>query len=50
MGLIFIFGIPIGIYCARYKDTFLDRFSTSFVRVCRAHFLRRCRYDLFGST
>ncbi|NLT21452.1 MAG: ABC transporter permease, partial [Syntrophorhabdus sp.] len=31
MGLIFIFGIPIGIYCARYKDTFLDRFLTSFV-------------------
>lgn len=31
MGLIFIFGIPIGIYCARYKDTFLDRSLTSFV-------------------
>lgn len=31
MGLIFIFGIPIGIYCARYKDTIMDKFLTSFV-------------------
>ena len=31
MGLIFIFGIPIGVYCARYEDTFLDRSLTSFV-------------------
>ncbi|HOW53521.1 MAG TPA: ABC transporter permease [Syntrophorhabdaceae bacterium] len=31
MGLIFIFGIPIGIYCARYKDTIMDKLLTSFV-------------------
>ncbi len=31
MGLIFIFGIPIGIYCARYKDTVMDKLLTSFV-------------------
>lgn len=31
MGLIFIFGIPIGIYCARYKDTITDKLLTSFV-------------------
>ncbi|MEN6617770.1 MAG: ABC transporter permease, partial [Syntrophorhabdus sp.] len=31
MGLIFIFGIPIGIYCARYRDTIMDKLLTSFV-------------------
>ncbi|MBP1747479.1 MAG: peptide transporter, rane protein [Deltaproteobacteria bacterium] len=31
MGLIFIFGIPIGVYCARYKDTITDKLLTSFV-------------------
>jgi len=31
MALIFIVGIPIGIYCARYKDTPLDKFLTAFV-------------------
>jgi peptide/nickel transport system permease protein len=31
MGLIFIFGIPIGIYCARYKDSIMDKLLTSFV-------------------
>lgn len=31
MGLIFIFGIPIGVYCARYKDSIVDKLLTSFV-------------------
>jgi peptide/nickel transport system permease protein len=31
MGLIFIFGIPIGVYCARYKDSITDKLLTSFV-------------------
>lgn len=31
MGFIFIVGIPIGIYCARYKDTLMDKLLTSFV-------------------
>ncbi len=31
MGLIFIFGIPIGVYCARYKDSIMDKLLTSFV-------------------
>jgi peptide/nickel transport system permease protein len=31
MGLIFIIGIPIGVYCARYKDSLLDRGLTAFV-------------------
>ncbi len=31
MGLIFIFGIPIGIYCANHKDTIMDKLLTSFV-------------------
>ncbi|MBA4418251.1 MAG: diguanylate cyclase [Syntrophus sp. (in: bacteria)] len=31
MVLIFIIGIPIGIYCARYKDSLADKFLTAFV-------------------
>jgi len=31
MALIFLVGIPIGIYCARYKDSILDKVLTSFV-------------------
>lgn len=31
MALIFLVGIPIGIYCARYKDSILDKTLTSFV-------------------
>ncbi|OPY71530.1 MAG: Nickel transport system permease protein NikB [Syntrophorhabdus sp. PtaU1.Bin058] len=31
MALIFLVGIPIGIYCARYKDSILDKALTSFV-------------------
>ncbi|MCX8021546.1 MAG: ABC transporter permease [Syntrophorhabdaceae bacterium] len=31
MFLIFVIGIPIGIYCARYKDTILDKGFTAFV-------------------
>lgn len=31
MALIFLIGIPIGIYCARYKDSVMDRVLTSFV-------------------
>jgi len=31
MALIFFIGIPIGIYCARYKDSILDKGLTAFV-------------------
>jgi peptide/nickel transport system permease protein len=31
MALIFFIGIPIGIYCARYKDSLLDKGLTAFV-------------------
>lgn len=31
MVLIFLVGIPIGIYCARYKDSVMDKILTSFV-------------------
>jgi peptide/nickel transport system permease protein len=31
MALIFLIGIPIGIYCARYKDSILDKGLTAFV-------------------
>ncbi|MCX5811949.1 MAG: ABC transporter permease [Proteobacteria bacterium] len=31
MSLIFLIGIPIGIYCARYKDSILDKGLTAFV-------------------
>jgi peptide/nickel transport system permease protein len=31
MALIFLIGIPIGIYCARYKDSVLDKSLTAFV-------------------
>jgi peptide/nickel transport system permease protein len=31
MALIFLVGIPIGIYCARYKDSLLDKGLTAFV-------------------
>jgi peptide/nickel transport system permease protein len=31
MALIFLIGIPIGIYCARYKDSLLDKALTTFV-------------------
>ncbi|MCS7280792.1 MAG: ABC transporter permease [Desulfobacterota bacterium] len=31
MVIIFLVGIPIGVYCARYKDSFLDRSLTAFV-------------------
>ncbi len=31
MFLIFVIGIPIGIYCARYKDTISDKLLTAFV-------------------
>ncbi|NLW34531.1 ABC transporter permease [Syntrophorhabdus aromaticivorans] len=31
MALIFIIGIPIGVYCARHKDTIMDKILTSFV-------------------
>ena len=31
MGLIFIFGVPIGVYCARYKDSIGDKLLTAFV-------------------
>ena len=31
MALIFLIGIPIGIYCARYKDSLLDKGLTAFI-------------------
>ena len=31
MVLIFLIGIPIGVYCAQHKDTISDKFLTSFV-------------------
>ena len=31
MSLIFLIGIPIGVYCARYKDSIMDKSLTAFV-------------------